>query len=100
MTAEALNTPYAARVYESGDAPDVVLQSYTEKMYAQGWSSVTSPDVGLERQGFDGRYFLKPETAEQAVVSVSKDKENGKTQIVVASVATIPSTQHLKAVAE
>ena len=42
--------------------------------------------------GFDGRYFIKPETAEQAVVSVTKDKESGKTQVVVASVANIPTT--------
>ncbi len=96
ITAEALNTPYAARIYDSTDAPDAVLQNYADKMFAQGWSAVTSPDVSAERMGFDGRYFIKPETAEQAVVSVTKDKETGHTQVVVASVANIPTTDHLK----
>jgi len=97
LTAEALNTPYAARIYETNDAPADVLSTYAEKMYAQGWSSVTSPDVSLDRQGFDGRYFIKPDTAEQAVVSVSKSKvDSMKTQVVVASVALMPSTEQLK----
>jgi hypothetical protein len=66
-------------------------------MLAHGWSSVTSPDVSLGRMGFDGRYFIKPETAEQAVVSVAKDNQDkNKTMVVVASVATIPTTDHLK----
>jgi hypothetical protein len=39
---------------------------------------------------------MKMQTAEQAVLSVNKSKENGKTQIVLASVAVIPSTQNLK----
>lgn len=96
MTAEAVNTPYAARVYESPDAADVVLKSYTQKMYDEGWSSVTSPDVSLQQTGVDGRYFLKPQTAEQVVVSVSKAADSDKTMIVVASVATLPSTQQLQ----
>ena len=44
-----------------------------------------------------GRYFVKPDTAEQAVISASKSKQDAKmTQVVVASVAVIPSTDHLK----
>jgi len=64
LTAEAINTPYAARMYETDDAPGDVLNVYSDKMYGDGWLSVKSPDVSLERQGFDGRYFFKPDTAE------------------------------------
>ena len=97
ITAEMVGSPYAARIYESTDAPEVALQSYADTMLAHGWSSVTSPDVELGRMGFDGRYFIKPETAEQAVVSVAKDNQDkNKTMVVVASVATIPTTNHLK----
>ncbi len=100
LTAEALNTPYAARIYETDDAPADVLNVYSEKMYADGWISVKSPDVSLDKQGFDGRYFMKMQSAEQAVLTANKSKENGKTQIVLASVAVIPSTQNLKVKAE
>lgn len=100
ITAEALNTPYSARVYESPDAPDVVLNSYSDKMLSEGWSSVTSPDVSMEKMNFDGRIFIKPETAQQTVVSVTKNKENSKTMIVVASLGNTPSTEHLKTVAQ
>jgi hypothetical protein len=99
ITAEALNTPYSARIYESTDAPDVVLQAYSDKMLADGWSSVTSPDVSLERMGFDGRYYVKGETAEQAVISVSKNDKD-KTMIVLASVGQMPSTDHLHPVSQ
>ncbi len=96
ITAEALNTPYSARVYETSDAPDVVLQAYTNKMYEQGWSSVRSPDVSMDKTGVDGRYFVKPESGEQAVVSVSKDVSRDKTMIVVGELGSVPSTAQLK----
>ena len=100
ITAEALNTPYSARVYETSDAPDVVLQAYTNKMYDLGWSSVRSPDVSMDKTGVDGRYFVKPESGEQVVVSVSKDVSRDKTMFVVGALGTVPSTAHLEAKAQ
>lgn len=94
LTAEAVGTPYSARIYESPDAPDAVLSTYIDQMHERGWAGVTSPDVGLEKNAMDGRYFVKPETAEQAIISVSK--RDGKTMIVVAELGGVPSTQHLK----
>jgi len=100
MTADAVGTPYSARIYESTSAPDKVLAAYANKMFTDGWSSVTSPDVGFGKTGFDGRYFMRPETMEQAVISVSTNKDNGKTMAVVASVGGTPTTKDLKTVAQ
>ncbi len=101
MTAQAVGTPYAARVYESTDAPETVLSAYSNKMLSDGWSSVTSPDVSMNKMGLDGRYFIRPETSEQAVVTVTKSTQNkDKTMVVVASVGATPTTDHLKGVAE
>jgi len=85
ITAEAVGTPYAARVYQSDETPEAVLNAYSSTMLGAGWSSVTSPDVGMAKNGLDGRWFIRPETAEQAVVSVSKNEGSDKTMVVVAS---------------
>jgi hypothetical protein len=98
ITAEAVGAPYAARIYESTDAPDVALNTYQAKMYADGWSSATSPDVGLDKNGFDGRYFVKPNSPDQAVISVSKNKDSQKTMIVVGSTGATPKTGDLRSV--
>jgi len=100
FTAQAMNSPYAARVYESSDAPDVVLNAYSSKLLADGWSSVTSPDVNLNKMGFDGRIYMRPETSEQAVVSVTKNADTGKTMVVVAETGSTPSTNQLKTVTQ
>jgi len=80
MTAEAVGTQYAARIYESTSAPDVVLDSYVSTMVSRGWSAVGSPNAHFV-DGTDGRVLLHPESGEQAVVSVSKSKD--RTMVVV-----------------
>jgi hypothetical protein len=84
ITAEAVGTPYAARIYESSSAPDVVLDTYVTKMLGDGWSSINAPNTKFA-DGTEGRWFMKPETAEQAVVSVSKNAQKQKTVVVVGS---------------
>lgn len=98
LTAEAVGTPYSARIYESPDAPDTVLDTYIDAMHERGWVGVTSPDVSMEKNGLNGRYFLKPETAEQTVISVSK--QDGKTMVVLAELGGVPKTDKLKVTAQ
>ena len=92
MTAEAVNTPYSARIYESQDAPAVVLSTYIDEMRAKGWDEVSSPYVTMQDAHVDGRYFIKPQTAEQVVVSVSKDTSRDRTMIVVGQLGSVPTS--------
>lgn len=85
MTAEAVGTPYAARIYASNAAPEVVLNDYQARMEKDGWASIKS-DLTLENNNKDGRWFLRPTTGEQAVVSVTKNSD-GKTSVVVGTTA-------------
>lgn len=92
MTAEAVNTAYSARIYESQDAPAIVLSNYIDEMRAKGWDEVSSPYVTMQDAHVDGRYFIKPQTAEQVVVSVSKDVSRDKTMIVVGQLGSVPTS--------
>ncbi|HSQ66249.1 MAG TPA: hypothetical protein VLM85_23665 [Polyangiaceae bacterium] len=72
FTAEAVKTPYAARVYESTSSPQEVLDDYKDQMGKSGWLIIRSPDAKYG-DGNDGRWFTRAETGEQAVVSVRRD---------------------------
>ncbi len=81
FTAEALNTPYSARIYESKASGTAIIADYTRKMEAQGWLTVHPPAMDLADG--DGRLFTHVETAEQAAISVNKDGDHS--MVVVGS---------------
>jgi hypothetical protein len=82
ITAEALNTPYAARIYDSTASGDAVIGDFSKKMESQGWITIASPDL-KGQAGDDGRLYTKVETAEQAVLAVKKNGDH--TTVVVGS---------------
>ncbi|HEY1954219.1 MAG TPA: hypothetical protein VGH28_01365 [Polyangiaceae bacterium] len=91
MTAEAVGTPYSARVYTSTAPAKEVLDTYIGQMQAQGWMPVESPDFGFDHgHHADGRWFMRLETGEQFVVSVSKATADQPTTVIVGSVALMP----------
>jgi hypothetical protein len=89
LTAEGVGTPYAVRMYTSTSTAEEVLSAYEKKMENDGWIWVKSPDVGLETNRMDGRWFTRLDTGDQAVVSVSKSDGESKTKVVVGSVAQV-----------
>jgi len=93
MTAEAVGTPYTARIYTTSVPAREALDSYVATMRGQGWRPVESPDFGFDHgHHTDGRWFMRLETGEQVVVSVSKAKDDAPTTIIVGSVALMPKS--------
>ena len=86
FTAEAVGTPYAARIYESTATVDQVLDDYNKKMASDDWIAVQSPVVKLP-DGRDGRWYTKPQTGEQVILAVTSD--GAKTMASVASMGII-----------
>jgi hypothetical protein len=87
FTAEAVGTPYSARVYESTSSPAEVLADYNSKMEKGNWLLIKSPYANLG-DGKDGRWYSRVETGEQAAVSVSRS--DGHTMVVVGAMGLLP----------
>ncbi len=77
FTAEAVGTPYTARIYETGDSPDQALASYDAKMDKKGWLILDSPyNVDGTAKGHYYTYLGK-----QSMVAVRE--VGSKTQVIV-----------------
>jgi hypothetical protein len=85
FTAEAVHTPYSARIYESKAPLAAVLDDYKSKMERDGWVAVKSPYVHFD-EGKDGRWFSRFETGEQSAVAVQR---NGDVTMVVVGSAGV-----------
>ncbi|HEX4514819.1 MAG TPA: hypothetical protein VH054_14825 [Polyangiaceae bacterium] len=86
FTADAVGTPYGARVYESKSAPQEVLTDYDTRMFADNWIGVSNPTTPLPN-GTLGHWYTKLETGEQAAIAI--DGKNGRTMVGVASMGVL-----------
>lgn len=86
FTAEAVGTPYSARIYESTATPAQVMDDYNKKMLDDDWVSIHNPVVQMPA-GQDGRWYSKLQTGEQVVLAVNTD--GSKTMASVASLGLI-----------
>ncbi len=66
FTALAMGAPYAARIYQSSDAPEVALKQYDQEMDKRGWIIVDNPYRDQEHEL--GRWYMKD--GYQAMVSL------------------------------
>jgi len=80
FTADAVGTPYGARVYESKSTPAEVLADYDSKMYRNNWIGVSNPVQSLP-DGELGHWYTRLETGEQAAIAI--ESRSGKTMVVV-----------------
>lgn len=78
LTATAAQTPFAARLYVTGDGPDKAIASYDAKMDSAGWA-IIAPPVDA-KAGTQGHWFER--SGAQAMISASKNAE-GQTVVVV-----------------
>lgn len=77
FTAEAVGSPYTARVYETSDSPDAALASYDAKMDKKGWLILDSP-YNLDGTA-KGHYYTY--LGSQSMVAVRE--VGSKTQVIV-----------------
>jgi hypothetical protein len=86
FTAEAVGTPYGARVYESTAAPDAVLADYDKRMFQENWIGVSNP-VQPMPSGTLGHWYTRLETGEQAAIAI--ESKNGKTMVAVGAMGVL-----------
>jgi hypothetical protein len=87
FSAEAVGTPYSARVYESSSSAEVALNDYNTRMLSDNWAIIQSP-VAEYPQGKDGRWYTRFETGEQVAVSAD-EPGSGHSMIVVAAMGVL-----------
>ncbi len=88
FTAEAANNQYAARYYQSSDAPADALSAYDGKMKKLGWEMITTDDTASTTH-----WFQNQESGEQMVFQADDSAPSGradkKTMIIVATMGHI-----------
>ncbi|HEY1954805.1 MAG TPA: hypothetical protein VGH28_04320 [Polyangiaceae bacterium] len=83
FTAEALGAPYTARIYETTDAPDVVLKSFDWQMEQRGWLKIDDPNRDQDHEL--GRWYAREGL--QAMISIRSD--DGTTQVLVGEMGAV-----------
>jgi hypothetical protein len=88
FTADAVGTPYAARIYETSAAPGAVLADYDKRMFDKNWIGVSNPTTPLPA-GTLGHWYTRLDTGEQAAIAIQEPKANGKTMVAVGAMGVL-----------
>jgi hypothetical protein len=92
FTAEAANDQYAARYYETDDAPADALAAYDHKMAALGWEMITTDESAATTH-----WYQNQRTGEQMVFQAdNKNEQSKKTWLIVATLGQIEKAPSVK----
>lgn len=97
FTAEAANNQYAARFYQTDDAPKDQLAAYDSKMEKLGWEMVTVDQVGTDAD--TTHWYMNHDSGEQMVFQAGHDDHANKTMVIVATVGKLENAPVAKAAA-
>jgi len=87
FTAEAVGTPFSARIYETTQAPEAALKSYDAEMDRRGWLIIDAPN--RDQQAELGRWYAHDGV--QAAISIRQDG-GGKTTVMIGEMGAADKT--------